>query len=79
MIPLTRLNGKQLWLNTDLVQWVEESPDCILTLVTGEKIVVAESLPEVLRLLEAGRRPVPHGTAAVAHAAALAARELAET
>lgn len=38
MIVLTRLNGKPLAVNSDLVKFVEQSPDTIVTLITGEKL-----------------------------------------
>ncbi len=49
MIKLTRLGGEAFVLNADLIQYVEERPDTFVTLTTGERIVVAESLDEVLR------------------------------
>ena len=43
MIELTRLNGHPLAVNCDLIRYVESSPDTVLTLVTGEKLLVRES------------------------------------
>lgn len=48
MIQLTRLNGNPLVVNSDLIKYVEASPDTVLTLVNGEKIVVRESSDEVV-------------------------------
>jgi flagellar protein FlbD len=48
MIELTRLNGQQLYVNCDLLKFAEASPDTVLTLVTGEKIVVTETCDEVM-------------------------------
>jgi flagellar protein FlbD len=65
MIELTRLNGNRLAVNSDLIQYVESAPDTLLTMVTGEKLIVSESLAEVaermaayraLTLAEAARR-----------------------
>ena len=50
MIELTRLNGQKLLVNCDLLKCVEASPDTMLSLVTGEKIVVLESCEEVREL-----------------------------
>jgi flagellar protein FlbD len=50
MIALTRLNGNLLIINGDLIKFVEPAPDTLLTLVTGEKIVVSESCDEVVEL-----------------------------
>src|ERR1700740_836435 len=47
MIELTRLNGHPLIVNSDLIKYIESSPDTTLTLVTGEKIVVREPCGEV--------------------------------
>jgi flagellar protein FlbD len=47
VIQLTRLNGNSLTVNCDLIKYAEASPDTMLTLVTGEKIVVRESCEEV--------------------------------
>jgi flagellar protein FlbD len=48
MIQLTRLNGSPLVVNSDLIKYAEASPDTVLTLVNGEKIVVLESCDDVL-------------------------------
>jgi flagellar protein FlbD len=48
MIHLTRLNGNPLVVNSELIKYAESSPDTMLTLVNGEKIVVLESCEEVV-------------------------------
>ena len=48
MIHLTRLNGNPLVVNSDLIKYAESSPDTMLTLINGEKIVVLESCDEVV-------------------------------
>ena len=48
MIQLTRLNNQALVVNCDLIKFVEKSPDTVITLVTGEKLVVRETVDEVL-------------------------------
>ena len=53
MIKLTRLNNVALIINAELIEFVEESPDTIVTLTTGQKIIVKESVNEVVeRVLE---------------------------
>ena len=47
MIEVTRLNGAQMIVNSDLIKIVESSPDTMLTLIHGEKIIVRESCAEV--------------------------------
>lgn len=58
VIELTRLNGQKLYLNCDLLKYAEMSPDTLLTLVTGDKIVVRESCAEVIALALAWRAGV---------------------
>lgn len=55
MIELTRLNGNRLAVNGDLIQFAEAAPDTLLTMVTGEKMLVAESLAEVSERMMAFR------------------------
>jgi flagellar protein FlbD len=50
MIELTRLNGQKLFVNCDLLKYAEASPDTVLTLLTGDKIVVRESCAEVMEM-----------------------------
>ena len=53
MIELTRLNGSPLTINCDLIKYAEAAPDTVLTLITGEKLIVLEPCGEVsLRTLE---------------------------
>ena len=48
MIPLTRLNRARFYLNPDLIREVDASPDTVLVLTTGEKMLVLESVSDVL-------------------------------
>lgn len=48
MIELTRLNGNSILLNSDLIKTAESSPDTMLTLINGEKLIVRESCEEVM-------------------------------
>lgn len=50
MIELTRLNGQKLFVNCDLLKYAEASPDTVLTLLTGDKLVVRESCEDVVAL-----------------------------
>ena len=67
MIELTRLNGTPMVLNSDLIKTAEASPDTMLTLINGEKLIVRESCDEVTervlayraRLLAAVARRLP--------------------
>ena len=48
MIELTRLNGTPIVLNSDLIKIAEASPDTMLTLINGEKLIVREKTAEVV-------------------------------
>ncbi len=61
MIQLTRLNSQALTVNSDLIKFVEQSPDTLITLITGEKIVVRESVEAVLARIVEFRRSVLQG------------------
>ena len=47
MIELTRLNNSPMMLNSDLIKTAEASPDTMLTLINGEKLIVREEIAEV--------------------------------
>ncbi len=49
MIKLTHLGGEPFVLNAELIRYVEARPDTFITLTTGERIVVVESMDEVMR------------------------------
>ena len=48
MICLTKLNDKQFFLNPDLIEFMEETPDTVITLTTNVKILVKEPASEVI-------------------------------
>ena len=56
MICLTRLNKQPLIVNSDLIEFIENAPDTVLTLVTGEKLVVLETAEEILEMIVRFRR-----------------------
>ena len=57
MINLTRLNNTVLTLNSDLIKYVEQNPDTVITLLNGEKILVRETAEQVLdRIIDFRRR-----------------------
>jgi len=63
MITLTRLNNQPLVVNCDLIKSVENAPDTVLTLVTGEKIIVRETTEQILERVVAFRRAILAGLA----------------
>jgi len=61
MIHLTRLNNHPLAVNSDLIKFVEQAPDTVLTLLNGEKVIVRESTSEVLNRIVEFRRSILRG------------------
>ena len=51
MIEVTKLNGINILVNPHLFEVVEETPDTVITLTTGKKIIVKESRQEVKNLV----------------------------
>lgn len=49
MIKVTKLNGTQLVVNADLIEFIEAIPDTLISLTTGRKIIVLEELDDVIR------------------------------
>lgn len=49
MIKLNRLGGEPFILNAELIRYVEARPDTFITLTTGERLVVQQSMDEVLQ------------------------------
>ncbi len=64
MIRLTRINKVPLVLNSDLIEHVEVTPDTVIALTTGQKLVVLESADEVIRKVIEFRRAISDRTAA---------------
>ena len=48
MIKVTRLNDTELVINAELIEFVESTPDTIISLTTGKKIMVKESTDEII-------------------------------
>lgn len=52
MIDVTRINGGILTINSHLIETVEETPDTVITLTTGKKLVVKESRQEIKKIVK---------------------------
>ena len=62
MIHLTRLNHLPLVLNADLIETIEVTPDTVISLTTGQKLVVREPAEEVVRRVVEFRRAIYSGS-----------------
>ncbi len=51
MIEVTKLNDMKLLVNAELIESVEETPDTVISFVTGKKIIVKESRQEIKNLV----------------------------
>ncbi|MFZ5980096.1 MAG: flagellar FlbD family protein [Candidatus Zixiibacteriota bacterium] len=65
MIKVTRINETELVINVDLIEFVEAIPDTMISLTTGKKIMVRESIDEIIdrvarfKRLSTGRVSIP--------------------
>lgn len=56
MIDVTKMNGMNITINSDLIETVEDTPDTVITLTTGRKIIVKESRQTIKNLVESFKR-----------------------
>ena len=56
MIEITKLNGVKLSVNEDMIEIIEETPDTVITMSTGRKIIVKESRQEIGNLVKSYRK-----------------------
>ncbi|HBL36847.1 MAG TPA: flagellar protein FlbD [Firmicutes bacterium] len=61
MIEVTRFNGEHFWLNPHIIEYMEETPDMVVTLLTGKKIVIREKADEVRQKILEYRRQLGEG------------------
>ena len=60
LIDITRISGKPFTLNSDLIETIEESPDTVVTLTTGKKIIVKEGRQDIKNLVKLYRKEIFH-------------------
>jgi flagellar protein FlbD len=58
VILLTRFNGNKFYLNAELIRSVESTPDTVISLTSGEKILVKDSVKEVILKIIAYKRVI---------------------
>ncbi|WP_408070959.1 flagellar FlbD family protein [Butyrivibrio sp. JL13D10] len=49
MIEITRLDGRLILVNENLIETVESTPDTVVIMANGRKFIIKESLPEVMK------------------------------
>lgn len=58
MIELTKMNGLTFTVNADVIESVDETPDTVLSLTTGKKIIVKESRQEIVEKVVSYKRAI---------------------
>ena len=58
MIDVTKLDGKEITVNAELIEYIEEIPETVITLTTGKKIIVKESRQKVKSLVKSYKRDI---------------------
>lgn len=58
MIEITKLNEQKVLINPSLIEMVEETPDTVISLTTGRKIIVKESRQDIKNLVKSYRKDI---------------------
>ena len=58
MIEVTKINGVPVLINPDLIEFVEETPDTVISFTTGKKIIVKESRQDIKNLVKSYRKDI---------------------
>lgn len=58
MIAVTRLNGQRFVMNAEQIRYIESTPDTLVTLMNGDKVMVQESLEAVVEMAVAYQRQI---------------------
>ena len=62
MIEITKLNGTRILINPDMIEIIESTPDTVISLTTGRKIIVKESRQEINNLVKSYRKEISAST-----------------
>lgn len=65
MVPVTRLDGREVVINAELIETLEATPDTVITLTTGRRLVVREPVELVIEQVVAYRRRILAAAGAV--------------
>jgi flagellar protein FlbD len=60
MIKLTRLNNTEIWLSPHQIEFMEKTPDTVISLVSGRKIIVRESIETIIEKIVDYRRKISY-------------------
>ena len=76
MIRLTKINHVDVVINSDLIEHIETTPDTVLTLTSGQKIMVLESPDEIVDRVVAFRKRIGEHMTEAVEARAVAGAEV---
>ena len=58
MIKVNRLNNEEFWINCDHIEFLEATPDTIISLQSGRKVVVSQSVEEIMELIAGYKKKI---------------------
>lgn len=58
MISVERLNGDVFYINVDLIEFIEKTPDTVITTVNGKKLVVKDTVEEIIDKIKKYKKEV---------------------
>ncbi|MGP3777309.1 flagellar FlbD family protein [Halanaerobium saccharolyticum] len=61
MIKLTRTSGKEFVLNAELILEIQETPDTVITLTNGKKLLVIDSADDIIKKVVNYRQKIMAG------------------
>ncbi len=61
MVTLTKIDGSRISVNPDMIKFVEETPDTVITMFTGEKMLVREPQEFIIQKIMLLRRKILRG------------------
>ena len=62
MIEVTRTDGRKVTINAELIQYIEETPDVVITLTNGVKILVNENIKTIVDMVIDYRHKIHQGS-----------------
>ena len=68
MIPVTRIDGSPILLNEELIESIEQTPDTVLSLTNGHKLMVRDTPSDLVqRCIEYRRLVLRSGSPSAGH------------
>ena len=58
MIDITKIDGRGITINAELIETIEEIPETVITLTTGRKLIVKESRQKVKNLVKSYKQDI---------------------